>query len=207
MSNILVKNLVECGCISFFDKEPFSYASGLEGPIYCDNRKMLGFPKQRNLFVDSLKSLIETKKITVDLVIGVATGGVPIAAILADRLNIPFCYVRATEKKHGRSQGIEGNFSSGMKAILIEDLINQGGSVHAASQKVISAGLNLQAIFSLVNYSFDLSISLLREFDCPVYSLVTFDDLKQYVMEDSNLSKILFGHLVNWHKDPTNWKL
>ena len=206
MANELVNCLIECGCIDFFQEEPFQYASGTVGPIYCDNRKILGFPRERNIFVNSLISLIEKTNIEFDLIAGMATGGVPIAAIIADRLNLPFCYVRSSAKGHGKAQLVEGKYDQGMKVILIEDLINQGGSVNKGAQTVLQSGLNLQGIFSLVNYSFSTAEDLLKDYNCPVLSLVCFNDLKQHILESDNLSTNLLEHLQDWHKDPKNWK-
>ena len=207
MANHFVEHLVNCGCLTFFNGEPFKYASGAEGPIYCDNRKILGFPEERSVFVESFMSLIEKEKVDCDLVVGMATGGVPIAAILADRLGLPFCYVRSSAKKHGQSKLIEGCFEEGMKVILIEDLINQGGSVYSGAQKVLEANLSLQAVFSLVNYSFESSERLLSKLNCPVYSLVSFDDLQRFIENDPSSGKDILRHIINWHKDPLNWSL
>ena len=207
MANHFVENLVNCGCLTFFKGDPFKYASGAVGPIYCDNRRILGFPEERNIFVESFISLINKKKIDCDLVIGMATGGVPIAAMLADRLGLPFSYVRSSAKKHGQSKLIEGSFQEGMKVILIEDLINQGGSVYSGAQKVLEANLSLEAVFSIVNYSFESSQILLSKLNCPVYSLVSFDDLQRFIENEPSLGKSVLDHVTNWHKDPLNWSL
>ena len=120
--------LLQINAIKLQPQEPFTWASGWSSPIYCDNRITLSYPAIRNYIREHIASQIETLYGKPDVIAGVATGAIGIGMLVADYLNLPFCYVRPEPKKHGMGNQIEGKVSTGQKVVLIEDLISTGGS-------------------------------------------------------------------------------
>ena len=199
MSQSLVNELIELGAIQFNFDEGFTYASGKVGPIYCDTRKIIGDPKVRDIFVNALVQSVE-KLDGVDAVGAMATGAISLGAILADRLDLPFFYIRSAAKAYGKNNQIEGldtNKTAGKKVILFEDLINSGGSVAKGASAVKKAGYDLIHIISLVDYSFQKAKDALRDF-CPASSLIQFENIISSISSEESDKK---NKLVSWHKE------
>ncbi len=199
MNQSLVNELIELGAIQFNFEEGFTYASGKVGPIYCDTRKIVGDPKVRDIFVSSLVQSVD-KLDGVDAVGAMATGAISLGAILADRLDLPFFYVRSVAKSYGKNNQIEGLDTSKRgvrKVILFEDLINSGGSVAKGASAVKKAGYDLIHILSLVDYSFQKSKDALRCF-CPFSSLIDFETIISSIPAEESDKK---NKLVSWHKE------
>ena len=182
MPQNLVKKLFEHNIISVNVDQPYLYASGLKGPIYCDNRKILGNHELRNLFAEELVKVIEGLKVN-DLVVGaMATGAIGLGSIAADRLSSPFIYIRSKSKGYGAGNLIEGDADKGQNVVLLEDLINQGGSVEKGALELVNnSRFNLSAIVCLVNYEFEASREKLTGLNVPVLSLVSFSDILEYL--------------------------
>ena len=171
MSQYLVSKLVELGAIQFDFEDGFVYASGKKGPVYCDTRKIIGDPLIRNIFVDALVEKVKQLG-KADAFGAMATGAISLGALVADRLNLPFFYVRSSTKEYGKNNQIEGLNENGFgdkKVILFEDLINSGGSVLKGANALKSAGFTLTNILSLVDYNFSNANEALRSI-CPVNS-------------------------------------
>ena len=137
----IAKYLLQINAIILNPNNPFKWAAGWNSPIYCDNRKTLAYPKVRNYIKKSLSDIIREKHQKTDVIAGVATAGIPHGALIAEELNIPFIYVRAKAKEHGKKNQIEGYFKKGQSVVLVEDLISSGKSSIDASNALRDARL------------------------------------------------------------------
>ena len=200
MKEQLLNALLNLGCLQVKPSEPFSYASGLHGPIYCDNRLSLSDPKVRSLIADSFAEKFKELNLSVDSLMGLATAGIPHGALLADRLNLPFNYIRSKAKGHGKKNLIEGKWQEGQKVLVIEDLVNQGASLSSAVKNIMEAGGEVAGCFCIVNYEF-FSTS-----DYQIHHLVSFSDIIAHCKEKNFVTKDEVTLLENWHKDPKIWR-
>jgi len=193
--------LLNLKCVQLSPDDFFTYASGLKGPIYCDNRKVLSFPKERKIIIQSLKKLIEESQIKFDLIAGLATAGLPYASILADQLELPLIYIRGKAKGHGKKNLIEGHYEEGQKIILIEDLVNQGSSVLSAIEASIEVGLRPVSCFTVVDYEMEAAKKVFVDKEIPFYSLTNFTNLIKTAKEISYLTDQELEVLREWHEN------
>jgi len=152
-SQKVAASLLQIKAIKLSPSEPFTWASGLKSPIYCDNRLLLSYPDIRTIVVDAFADHISQYK--VDMIAGVATAGIAHGALLAQKLGLPFVYVRSKAKGHGRQNQIEGELTTKENVLLVEDLISTGGSVIAAAEALKSVDVNVTAACAIFSYSFD----------------------------------------------------
>ncbi len=202
----IAQALLDLGAIFLSPSKPFTWASGILSPIYCDNRISLSHPPTRSLIADSFVSLIQERYPDTELIAAVATAGIAHAALVADRMNLPLVYVRAQAKSHGRENLIEGRFLTGQKTILIEDLISTAGSSIQAAQALREAGLELQSLISIFNYGLSSASQNLSAAQLSAMSLSNYDTLlelalRQGLIGDSDLSK-----LQDWRRSPPDWR-
>jgi orotate phosphoribosyltransferase len=167
--------LLSLGAVKLNTKNLFQWASGILSPVYCDNRAINSDIKARNLVLDAFLDLIRKTLPDVALIAGVATGGIPMGMLIADRLELPFVYVRQEPKGHGMKQQVEGSFQEGQKVVLIEDLISTGGSSMKAVTGIRNAGLQLLGLLSIMNYGFEKAEKLFNDEKVTVYSLCNID--------------------------------
>lgn len=201
----VAKALINKGCVKFSPKEPFTYASGLKGPIYCDNRLILSHVDFRNQIIKSFIEVIKTHSLQFDLVGGIATAGIPHAAMIADRLEAPMVYVRPKAKEHGKKNQVEGDYKPNQSVILVEDLVNQGSSLAEAMFGVHAAGLTSSQCLCIVDYQMAESRKRLKELSLNLYPLTDFEHLVEAAIE---LRFINFDDkklLMDWHDDPKEW--
>ena len=196
----VAKQLLDLKCVQLSPNHFFTYASGLKGPIYCDNRKVLSFPSARKMVLEALKKFIIDSKINFDVIAGLATAGLPYASILADHLDEPLIYIRGKAKGHGQNNLIEGSYSKGQKIILIEDLVNQGSSVLKAIEASREAGLVPVACFAVVDYEMQSAKNIFNENEIPFFSLTNFSDLLNTAKEISYLTYQELRILREWHE-------
>lgn len=201
MKERMAKILLSTNCVQVSPQEPFSYASGLKGPIYCDNRKLLSHVLERKQVVEGLLKLIEASEVKFDSVCGLATAGIPHAAWVADKLDISMIYVRGKAKEHGKKNQIEGEYKQGEKVILIEDLVNQGSSLKGAVEALKSEGLDPIACFCIVNYEMKVVEEILPSLGISLHSLTDFSTIINVANLDDKELKIL----KNWHNNPKAW--
>ena len=145
--------LLETKAVFLRPDEPFTWASGIKSPIYCDNRVLLAYPAERNAVEDGLKELIEREYPGVEAIYGTATAGIAHAALVADRMGLPTGYVRGENKSHGRNNRIEGKPVKGQKAVLVEDLISTGGSCLEAVAALREAGVEVMGVACIFTYN------------------------------------------------------
>jgi orotate phosphoribosyltransferase len=201
----IARGLIEKGCVKLSPQNPFTYASGLKGPIYCDNRLILSHVDFREKVIESFLELIKNHSLQFDLIGGIATAGIPYAAFIADRLKLPMIYVRPKAKEHGKKNQVEGDYRPNQSVILVEDLVNQGSSLADAMFGVKQAGLNSSQCLCIVDYQMGEAAKRLSELSLSLYSLTDFEHLVAASFEmkliDSEGRKLL----IDWHADPKEW--
>ena len=201
----LASHLLDIKAIELNPENPFTWASGWKSPIYCDNRKVLSYPKIRQEVKTWLAEAVKNKFSSCDLVAGVATAGIPHAALLADALDLPMIYVRSSVKSHGRKNQIEGDLSQGKKCIVVEDLISTGGSALKAVQALKENGLEVLAVISLFNYGFETAKANFSSQNVAYHSLASFKDLLLVAREKNLFSEEQLEKISRWREDPANW--
>lgn len=201
----IARQLILNQCVKISPLEPFTYASGLKGPIYCDNRLILSHVNFRNTIIKSFIDVIETQKFDFDFIGGIATAGIPHAAFIADRLKLPMIYVRPKPKDHGRKNQIEGDYKIGDKVILLEDLVNQGASLSDAMKGVNDSGLKCSDCLCVVDYQMPEAIRRLNEWNLNLFSLTDFDNLIHAALELNLINESGEKMLRDWHAQPKGW--
>jgi len=168
----------------------FTWASGIKSPIYCDNRITLSFPAIRTFIKENFVNAITEKFEKPDLIAGVATGGIPQGALVAEELSLPFVYARTSKKNHGLTNLIEGRVEPGQKVVVVEDLISTGSSSLEAVRALKEAGCNVIGMVAIFTYNLPVAVSRFKEADCPLITLTDYEILigkalkTDYINED-----------------------
>jgi orotate phosphoribosyltransferase len=197
----VARDLLATGAVSLRPHEPFTWASGLRAPIYCDNRVTLSFPSVRRRISTALETLVRGRATHADAVAGVATAGIPQAALLAERLDLPLIYVRGSTKPHGRQNRIEGRLEPGWKVVVVEDLVSTGGSSIAAVRALREAGAEVLLVAAIFTYGLAQADDTFREADVELVSLATLDDL----LAEAGLGPDEEGMIRRWREAPREW--
>lgn len=205
ISKELVRGLLEINAIKIQPSEPFTWASGWQSPIYCDNRLSLSYPHLRQLIKEGLKALRDDWD-NVDVIVGVATAGIPHGALLADLLEKPFAYVRSKAKGHGRQNQIEGVIRPGQNVVLIEDLISTGGSLIKAAQPLKDLGVNILEALAIFTYGFEKAVDNMAEAQIPFQTISDYGRLLDEALSMSYITAEDLNTLKAWRLDPGNWK-
>ena len=163
MKKKIAANLLSIGAVSLQPETPFTWASGIKSPIYCDNRLTLGYPEIRKNIATGLVQLIEEKFGTVDVIAGTATAGIPHAAWTSDLMNLPMVYVRSSAKGHGKGNQIEGPITAGQKVVVVEDLISTGGSVITCVEALREACCEVVGVVSIFTYNLPAAVEKFEE--------------------------------------------
>lgn len=201
----IAKILLSKKAVSLNPSKPFTYASGIKSPIYCDNRKIISFPIERKYIINTFCEYIENMKIDFDIIAGTATAGIPWAAWIADKTNKPMIYVRSSKKDHGKTNQIEGSYEKHQKVILIEDLISTGKSSISAIEALESESLNVLTCLAIFSYELDSAKSAFQKQKVPYYSLSNFLTLLETAKNDSYLSQDEYLQAKEWNKNPNSW--
>jgi orotate phosphoribosyltransferase len=197
--------LLQIKAVKLNAKEPFTWASGLKSPIYCDNRKTLSFPKIRTFIRQQFVQIINEEFGAIDLVAGVATGAIAHGVLVAQELGLPFVYVRSAEKKHGLENLIEGYYESGQSVVVIEDLISTGKSSLNAVEALRTAGCKVKGMVAIFNYNLDKAIENFKKSKCQLITLSDYDELIQQAVQKNYISEKDLKSLVKWREDPELW--
>ncbi|SOC31706.1 orotate phosphoribosyltransferase [Brochothrix thermosphacta] len=199
------KHLLEIEAVFLKPEEPFTWASGIKSPIYCDNRMTLGFPNVRRAIAKGLAAEIKANYPDVDVIAGTATAGIPHAAFIAEELDLPMIYVRSEPKKHGKGKQIEGPLAPGKKVVMIEDLISTAGSCLKAAKAVEEAGSEVIAIAAIFTYELAAAQRNLEAANIPLLTLTNYSTLLEVAAEDGYVKEAELETLRKWNKDPENW--
>ena len=201
----IANHLLQIKAIILQPNNPFTWASGWKSPIYCDNRKTLSFPKIRTHIRIKICEIIKEKYPHVNVIAGVATGGIAIGALIAEELGLPFIYVRASSKEHGKKNLIEGYYDSGQSVVVIEDLISSGKSSLAAVKALREEDLNVKGLISIFTYSFEEANKNFNKYSCEKTSLCDYETLIDEALKSNYIDLKDLSILKNWRKDPKNW--
>jgi orotate phosphoribosyltransferase len=197
--------LLQIKAIKLNPAKPFTWASGWKSPIYCDNRKTLSYPQIRTYLRQEMVKLVEEEFGDVDLIAGVATGGVALGALVAQELGKPFAYVRAAEKKHGLGNQIEGVVESGQSVVVIEDLISTGKSSLAAVTALREAGCQVKGMVAIFSYAFPHAEKAFADAKCLLYTLSSYPYLIRQAIDSEMILPDHEELLKTWREDPANW--
>ena len=188
MQNLIAKELLSIGAVFLRPEEPFTWASGIQSPIYCDNRLTLSAPAVRNLVEAGLASLIREHFPQCEALMGTSTAGIAHAAITATLLGLPMGYVRGEAKSHGRTNRIEGRLDPGTKVVVVEDLISTGGSVIDVVNALREAGAEVLGIVSIFTYGIQKGLDRLAAAEVVNYSLSNLDALVDVAVEQKYIT-------------------
>ncbi len=197
--------LLQIKAVKLNPEDPFTWSSGLKSPIYCDNRKTLSFPSIRTAIRQTFSEQIKNEYETVDVIAGVATGGIAIGALVAEEMGLPFIYVRSAPKGHGLENMIEGEYHSGQRVVVIEDLISTGGSSLKAVQALREAKCNVLGLTAIFSYGFKVAADNFEEAKCPYFTLSNYDLLIEQAAKENYVSENQLESLKNWKDNPENW--
>lgn len=196
--------LLQINAVKLQPSNPFKWASGWNSPIYCDNRKILAYPKIREFIKNEFISLIKGFD-TPTCIAGVATGGIAIGAIVAEKLGLPFCYVRSESKSHGMKNNIEGDLKQEDKVFVIEDLISSGKSSIKAVRDLKEFGVEITGLGAIFTYGFEVSENNFSEESCSFKTLSNYSALLETALKNNYISNEELETLVKWRNSPSTW--
>lgn len=197
--------LLQIKAIKLQPSNPFTWASGWKSPIYCDNRKTLSFPEVRSYIRDSFATLIMELYPTTEVIAGVATGAIAHGALTADKLGLPFIYVRSEAKEHGMGNQIEGHFKPGQKVVVIEDLISTGGSSLNAVRALKNAGCIVMGMVAIFTYEFKKASDGFLTEHCELHTLSNYSILVDTAVKTGYIGQTEVETLKKWRVDPSIW--
>lgn len=201
----VAEQLLKIKAVFLQPNDPFTWASGIKSPIYCDNRLTLGFPKTRQFIAAALAEKIKTAFPDVEVLAGTATAGIPHAAWASDLLDLPMVYVRSKAKEHGKGNQIEGPIAKGQKVVVIEDLISTGGSSITAVEALREAGCEVLGIAAIFTYGLEKGKTLLGAANVEVAALTNYEALLEVALDEGYVSEGDMATLKEWNKDPEKW--
>ncbi len=203
-SRQIARRLLEVGAVKLQPQDPFTWASGLRSPIYCDNRVLLSFPAIRSEIITALAGAAGALE-NVQGIAGVATAGIPHGALLADRLGLPFIYVRSSAKEHGRRNQIEGRLQPGHRYLVVEDLISTGGSSLQAIEVLREAGAEVAGTVAIFTYQFPSAGRAFARAEVPLLTISHYGALLDEATASGQLSAEESAALADWRQDPRAW--
>lgn len=204
MQREIAKALLDIQAVFLRPKEPFTWASGIKSPIYCDNRLTLSYPAVRTLIETAFADVIKAEFPACEALFGTSTAGIPHAAIAAHLMNLPMGYVRGSEKTHGRNNRIEGSFAPGRKVVVVEDLISTGGSVVEVVEALREAGAEVLGIVSIFTYGMKRGIDKLQEANVRSVSLSNLDTLVEVAAELGYIKPSHKQALLDFRDNPSD---
>ena len=204
MEKLIAKDLLSIGAVFFRPQEPFTWASGIKSPVYCDNRLTLTSPAVRTDVENGLAALIREHFPDAEVLMGTATAGIAHAAITAHLLGLPMGYVRSGAKDHGRKNQIEGKLEPGQKVVVVEDLISTGGSVIEVVNVLREAGAQVLGIVSIFTYNMQKGLDRLAAAGAVNHSLTNFDVIAQVAADEGDIKKEEVQRLIAFRNDPSD---
>jgi orotate phosphoribosyltransferase len=205
MEKTIADHLLQIKAIKLEPAKPFLWASGWLSPIYCDNRLILSFPETRNIVRQAFLNLINELYPSATLVAGVATGAIAHGMLVADKLNLPFAYIRPAPKSHGLSNLIEGHVNAGDRVVVIEDLVSTGKSSLAAVETLKAAECEVLGMLAIFTYGFDTAVKSFRDYSCELHTLTNYNALIQTAREKGLVGEEQLEALKEWRRAPAQW--
>lgn len=200
-----VNYLTQINAIKLNTKNPFTWTSGIKSPIYCDNRLILSYPDVRKFIADKMTDIVKNKYGEDISIAGVATGAIAIGAMIAERLNLPYAYVRPEPKEHGLKNQIEGNIQEGSNVVVIEDLISTGKSSLNAINALKFNGYNVMGMLSIFSYNFQFANKKFEDENISINSLSDYNSLVEIIESEGSLDNLEISRLKKWREDPKTW--
>jgi len=200
----IAKDLLKIKAVFFRPEEPFTWASGIKSPVYCDNRLTLSDPEVRTDVENGLASLIRENYPDAEVLMGTSTAGIAHAAITAQIMGLPMGYVRSGHKDHGRQNQIEGRLEKGQKVVVVEDLISTGGSVLEVVDVLREAGAEVLGIVSIFTYGMQKGLDRLAAADVKNISLTNFDVIAEVAAEEGYIKPEDVERLINFRNNPSD---
>ena len=204
LSKQIAKDLLSIRAVFFRPEEPFTWASGIKSPVYCDNRLTLTAPSVRTDVENGLAQVIRENYPDVEVLMGTSTAGIAHAAITAHLMGLPMGYVRSGAKDHGRQNQIEGKLEKGQKVVVVEDLISTGGSVLEVVDVLREAGAEVLGIASIFTYGMKKGVTRLEEANVKNVSLTNFDVIAEVASEEGYIRKEDIERLIAFRNDPSD---
>ncbi|ALJ31242.1 orotate phosphoribosyltransferase [Lactobacillus kunkeei] len=204
-NQLIASDLLKINAVTLSPNEPFTWASGIKAPIYTDNRITISFPEVRTHIADGLAELIRNKFPEVKVIGGVATAGIPHAAIVSDKMDLPMIYVRSKPKDHGRGKQMEGSIDENAPIVLIDDLLSTGKSVLNAAQALKNEGYNVIGVVAIFSYELPDSTKNFKEAGIEFDTLTNYSTIIEQAKAENSISDDELVVLRKWRDDPWNW--
>ena len=204
-SMALASFLLQIKAIKLNPANPFTWASGLKSPIYCDNRVTLSYPQVRTFIREGFVKMCLDKFGKPDVIAGVATGGIPQGALVAQELGLPFVYVRSEKKSHGMNNQIEGIINSGQSVVIIEDLVSTGKSSLNAVEALREKGAIIKGMLAIFTYGMDVAAENFKNNKCELFTLTNYNALIQKAAEERYIREDDLTSLMEWKHNPQAW--
>jgi orotate phosphoribosyltransferase len=203
--NNVAENLLQIHAVKLNNQNPFTWASGRKSPIYCDNRVTLSYPEIRTHIRDQFVAIIREKYTAVDVIAGVATGGIAQGALVAQILEKPFVYIRAEEKKHGMNNRIEGHLEAGQKVVVIEDLVSTGKSSLLAVDALREANCEVLGMVAIFSYTLQTATENFEKANVKLDTLTDYPTLLKQAVASGYISNEDLASLNEWSANPEKW--
>ncbi|RIX59307.1 orotate phosphoribosyltransferase [Paenibacillus nanensis] len=201
----IAKSLLEIEAVALRPNEPFTWTSGLKSPIYCDNRLTMAYPAIRDLIAEGFATIIRERYPDAEVIAGTSTAGIPHAAWVSQKLNLPMAYIRDKAKGHGKQNQIEGRIAPGQKVVVIEDLISTGGSSLKAAQAVREAGAEVCAVLAIFTYQFENAARSFAEEGFELETLSNYTALIETAVKLGKVAESDVAALQSWRQDPQSF--
>ncbi|MBL1224410.1 orotate phosphoribosyltransferase [Enterococcus sp. BWR-S5] len=202
----IAKDLLKIEAVFLSPNDPFTWASGIKSPIYCDNRITMSYPMIRKEIAQGLADQIKEAYPEVEVIAGTATAGIPHAAWVADILDLPMVYIRSKAKEHGKGNQIEGRISEGQKMVIIEDLISTGGSVLEAAEAAKREGADVLGVAAIFTYELPKGKENFAAQDIDLITLTNYSTLLEAALESQYIEEKDLALLKEWKQNPEAWK-
>ena len=204
MEQLIAKHLLDINAVLLRPEQPFTWTSGIKSPIYCDNRLTLSYPAVRRDIEAGLCELVKSEYPACEMLMGTATAGIPHAALMADKLDLPMGYVRSSAKKHGRANQVEGRIYQGLKVVVVEDLISTGKSSIEAVEVLRELGCEVLGIVSIFSYELETGLKNLEAAKIKNVSLSHYQALVDVAAKTGYISEDAVKKLSAWRQNPAD---
>lgn len=205
LAQSIAKDLLKIEAVFLSPNEPFTWASGIKSPIYCDNRITMSYPKVRGEIAAGLAAKIKEAYPDVEVIAGTATAGIPHAAWVAEILDLPMVYIRSKAKDHGKGNQIEGRITKNQKMVIIEDLISTGGSVLEAAAAAKREGADVLGVAAIFTYELPKGTQNFADKETKLVTLTNYSTLIETAVAEHYIAECDLVLLKDWKKDPENW--
>lgn len=205
-SKRIAKHLLDIQAVTLSPNNPYTWASGIKSPIYCDNRITMSYPLIRNDIAKSLVELIRKEYPEVEVIAGTATAGIPQACWVADLMDLPMVYIRSKAKDHGKENQIEGRITQGQKMVIIEDLISTGGSVLDACEAARREGAVVLGVAAIFTYELPKGLLNFQEKNIKLHTLTNYSVLVEEALLSAFILESDLETLKEWKKNPSEWR-